>query len=69
MGRACGASGGGERGGQGSGGETWGKEATWDVNIKMYIQEVGCGGMGWTELAQERDRWQALVIFFIINRY
>ena len=41
----------------------------WEDNIKMYIQEVGCGGMGWTELAQERDRWQALVIFFIINRY
>jgi len=33
----------------------------WDDNIKMYLQEVGCRGMDWTELAQERDRWRALV--------
>ena len=30
-------------------------------NIKMDIQEVGCGGMTWIELAQAKDRWQALV--------
>ena len=29
----------------------------WEDNIKMYIQEVGCGGMDWIELAQDRDRW------------
>ena len=33
----------------------------WDDNIKMDIQEVGCGGMEWIELAQDRDRWQAIV--------
>jgi len=33
----------------------------WEDNIKMDLQEVGCGGMGWIELAQDRDRWQALV--------
>jgi hypothetical protein len=33
----------------------------WEDNIKMDLQEVGCGGMNWIELAQERERWQALV--------
>jgi hypothetical protein len=28
----------------------------WEDNIKMDIQEVGCGVMDWIELAQDRDR-------------
>ena len=30
-------------------------------NIKMDIQEIGCEGMDWIELAQDRDRWRALM--------
>ena len=33
----------------------------WEDNIKMNLQEVGYWGMGWIELAQDRDRWRALV--------
>jgi hypothetical protein len=33
----------------------------WEDNIKIDLREVGWGGMNWIELAQDRDRWQALV--------
>jgi len=33
----------------------------WEDNIKMYVQEVGSGGMDRIELVQDRDRWRALV--------
>jgi len=33
----------------------------WKDNIKMDLQEVGCGSMEWIELAQDRDRWRVLV--------
>ena len=67
MGGACRAYGGVERLIQGFGGVTLRKETTWETrcrwedNIKMDLQEVGCGGMEWIELHQERDRWRTLV--------
>ena len=30
-------------------------------NIRMDLQEVGCGDMDWIRLAQDRDSWQRLV--------
>jgi hypothetical protein len=33
----------------------------WEDNIKADIQEVGCGGMDWIELAQDKDSWRALL--------
>jgi len=33
----------------------------WEDNSKMDLQEVGCGGMDWIKLAQDKDRWRALV--------
>jgi ribosome biogenesis protein Nip4 len=33
----------------------------WEDNIKMELQEIGCGDTDWIELAQDRDRWWALV--------
>ena len=33
----------------------------WEDNIKIDLQEVGCGVMDWIELAQDRNRWRTLV--------
>jgi hypothetical protein len=33
----------------------------WEDNIRMDLQEVGCGVVDWIELAQDGDRWRALV--------
>ena len=67
MGCACGTYGGEERHMQGLVGKPEGKgplgrpRHRWEDNIKMDLQEVGCGGMDWIELTQDRDRWRALV--------
>jgi len=37
-------------------------------NIEMDLQEVGCVGKDWIELAQDRDRWRTLVIAVMYPR-
>jgi hypothetical protein len=40
----------------------WGRpRCRWKDNIGMDLQEVVCGGVDWIGLAQDRDRWRALV--------
>jgi hypothetical protein len=38
-----------------------GSRRRWEDNIKKDPQEVGCGGMDWIDLAQDRDRWREFV--------
>jgi hypothetical protein len=33
----------------------------WDNGIRMYLRETGWGSVDWIRLAQDRDRWRALV--------
>jgi hypothetical protein len=33
----------------------------WEDNIRMDLQEVGCGDVDWVGLAQDRDGWRAIV--------
>jgi hypothetical protein len=33
----------------------------WEDNIRMDLREIGCSGMEWIDLAQDRDRWRAFV--------
>jgi hypothetical protein len=62
-----GGGGGGRRGtyrvlvGKLEGNRSLGPRHRWDDNIKMDLQVVGCGGMDWIELAQDRNRWRAFV--------
>jgi hypothetical protein len=52
---------------QGFGGKHRRKETTmktrrrWEDNIKMYLREIGWGGMNWIDLAEDRDQWRALM--------
>ena len=39
----------------------WRPRHRWVDNIRMNLQEVGCGYMDWIGLAQDRDRWRTLV--------
>ena len=65
MGGACGSYGGGVHRllvGKPEGKRPLGRpRRRWEGNIKMDLQEVGGGCGDWMELAQDRDRWQALV--------
>jgi hypothetical protein len=38
-----------------------GPRLRWEDNVKMDLQEVGCEGMDWIGLAQDIDRWRAIV--------
>jgi hypothetical protein len=40
----------------------------WEDNIKMDLRKVGFGDVDWIRLAQDRDRWRALVNTVIILR-
>jgi len=67
MGRACSAYGGSRGAYRVLVGKPKGKRPLgiprrrWEDNIKRDLQEVGCGGMNWINLTQDRDRWRALV--------
>jgi len=40
----------------------------WEDNIKIHIQELGCGGSDWIKLAQDRDMWRATVYSVMNHR-
>ena len=67
MGRACSAYGGGESVyrvlvGKPEGRRPLGRPRhRWEDNIRMDLREMGCGCVDCMELAQDRDRWRALV--------
>jgi hypothetical protein len=62
MGGACSADGGGVLVGKPEGKRPLGRpRRRWEAKIQMDVQEIGCGGIDGIELAQDRDRWRALV--------
>jgi len=40
-------------------------QCEWEDNIKMYVKEMGWEGMDWIRMAQDRDKWQAVVNIII----
>jgi hypothetical protein len=38
-----------------------GRDGAWVDNIKMYLREILWDGVDWTDLAQDRDKWRAVV--------
>ena len=38
-----------------------GPRRRWEENIKMYLQEIGCEGMDWVDVVQDKDKWRAPV--------
>ena len=74
MGGACGTYGGevctGFWWGTSEGKRTLGRpRRRWEDNIKMDLPELGCGGMDWIELAQDRESWRALVTVVMNLRF
>ena len=41
----------------------------WEDNIKTDLREVGCEGMDWIDLAQDRDSWRALLNAVMILQF
>jgi hypothetical protein len=67
VGGACGTHGRGEKRVQGFGGKARRKESLerprhrWEDGIKMDLRDIGWGVVQWIHLAQDRDRWRAIV--------
>jgi hypothetical protein len=61
IGGACSSDGGGERRVPEGKRPLARPRCRWEDNIKMELQDVGCGVMDWIGLTQDRDRWRALV--------
>jgi hypothetical protein len=41
----------------------------WEDGIRLDLREIGWGSIEWIQLAQDRDRWQALVITWWTFRF
>jgi hypothetical protein len=63
VGLACSTRGRGEKSAQGFGGKARRKETTrkTEDGIRMDLKAIGWGGVQWIQLAQDRDRWRAVV--------